>query len=52
MSRPSLAELAVGQSIARRTVTVQRADLVRYAGASKDFNPIHWNDRLDRKSVV
>ena len=49
MSRPSLAELAVGQSIARRTVTVQRADLVRYAGASKDFNPIHWNDRFARE---
>ena len=24
---------------------VTRADLVRYAGASGDFNPIHWNDR-------
>jgi acyl dehydratase len=24
---------------------VQRADLVRYAGASGDFNPIHWNER-------
>ena len=23
-----------------------RADLVRYAGASGDFNPIHWNDRV------
>ncbi|MDX6261350.1 MAG: hypothetical protein QOH84_3038, partial [Kribbellaceae bacterium] len=21
-------------------------DLVRYAGASGDFNPIHWNDRM------
>jgi acyl dehydratase len=27
------------------TVTVTRADLVRYAGASQDFNPIHWNER-------
>jgi acyl dehydratase len=24
---------------------VTRADLVRYAGASGDFNPIHWSDR-------
>ncbi|HET9517169.1 MAG TPA: MaoC family dehydratase [Actinoplanes sp.] len=24
---------------------ITRADLVRYAGASGDFNPIHWNDR-------
>ncbi|MFY1697579.1 MULTISPECIES: MaoC/PaaZ C-terminal domain-containing protein [unclassified Solwaraspora] len=26
--------------------TVTRADLVRYAGASGDFNPIHWSDRF------
>ncbi len=25
---------------------VTRAGLVRYAGASGDFNPIHWNDRV------
>lgn len=24
---------------------ITRADLVRYAGASGDFNPIHWSDR-------
>jgi acyl dehydratase len=24
--------------------TFTRADLVRYAGASGDFNPIHWSD--------
>lgn len=45
-NRPSLADCAVGQSVARRSVTVERADLVRYAGASKDFNPIHWNERV------
>src|SRR5438309_8154855 len=28
------------------TFRVTRADLVRYAGASGDFNPIHWNDRV------
>lgn len=27
-----------------RTFTVNRADLVRYAGASGDFNPIHWSE--------
>jgi acyl dehydratase len=27
---------------------VRRADLVRYAGASGDFNPIHWNERFAR----
>lgn len=29
-----------------RTFTITRADLVRYAGASGDFNPIHWSDRV------
>ena len=28
-----------------RTFRITRADLVRYAGASGDFNPIHWSDR-------
>ncbi|MGY1916157.1 MaoC family dehydratase [Blastococcus sp. SYSU DS0973] len=43
MSRP---EIAVGTELPERTFTVTRADLVRYAGASKDFNPIHWSDRV------
>jgi acyl dehydratase len=29
-----------------RTFRITRRDLVRYAGASGDFNPIHWSDRL------
>ncbi|MEU6023836.1 MaoC family dehydratase [Micromonospora sp. NPDC048871] len=29
-----------------QTFRVTRADLVRYAGASGDFNPIHWSDRF------
>jgi acyl dehydratase len=29
-----------------KTYAVRRADLVRYAGASGDFNPIHWSDRV------
>jgi acyl dehydratase len=28
------------------TFRLTRADLVRYAGASGDFNPIHWSDRV------
>jgi acyl dehydratase len=32
-----------------RTYRITRADLVRYAGASGDFNPIHWSDRLATK---
>ena len=41
---PTLAGLAVGQDIGSRTVEVTRTDLVKYAGASGDFNPIHWNE--------
>lgn len=29
-----------------QTFRVTRADLVRYAGASGDFNPIHWSERF------
>lgn len=39
------ADVAVGDDLPPLTVTVTRADLVRYAGASLDFNPIHWNER-------
>ncbi|WP_275004491.1 MaoC family dehydratase [Promicromonospora iranensis] len=46
MSRPDIAALAVGDVIGTRTVTFDRADLVRYAGASGDFNSIHWNDKV------
>ena len=36
----------VGDPIPAQEFPVTRADLVRYAGASGDFNPIHWNDRV------
>lgn len=35
--------------LAAQTFRVTRADLVRYAGASGDFNPIHWSDRVATK---
>jgi acyl dehydratase len=35
-----------GVDLAPQTYRVTRADLVRYAGASGDFNPIHWSDRV------
>ncbi|GAB2484636.1 MaoC family dehydratase [Jatrophihabitans fulvus] len=38
-----------GDEIPARVFPVTRADLVRYAGASGDFNPIHWNDRVARE---
>jgi acyl dehydratase len=36
----------VGTELPSLTVTFRREDLVRYAGASGDFNPIHWSDRM------
>ena len=41
---PSFHELTAGQDIGSRTIEVTRTDLVKYAGASGDFNPIHWNE--------
>lgn len=34
----------VGTTIGSVTAAFSRTDLVRYAGASGDFNPIHYND--------
>ena len=36
----------VGQELPPLVVHLDRARLVRYAGASGDFNPIHWNQRV------
>jgi acyl dehydratase len=46
MSLRNAADVAVGTELPEQVVHVTRADLVRYAGASGDFNPIHWNDRV------
>ena len=42
--RPNFDGLAVGDLVATQAVTITRDTLVRYAGASGDFNPIHYND--------
>jgi len=36
----------VGHEFETQAYAVTRGDLVRYAGASGDFNPIHWSDRV------
>ena len=36
----------VGDVIASSSVKVERINLVMYAGASGDFNPIHWNETV------
>ena len=38
--------VSVGTELFTRTEAVDRARLVRYAGASGDFNPIHYNERF------
>src|SRR5438034_9859012 len=43
---PGFHDLHEGAEIAPRRYQVTRRDLVRYAGASGDFNPIHWNQRV------
>jgi acyl dehydratase len=43
-------DVEVGQEIPERTYPVRRVDLVKYAGASGDFNPIHWDEKF-AKSV-
>jgi acyl dehydratase len=50
MPTPGYHDIEAGAEIAPRQYQVTRADLVRYAGASGDFNVIHWNERI-AKSV-
>ncbi|MCJ1672031.1 MULTISPECIES: MaoC family dehydratase [unclassified Rathayibacter] len=42
--RPVLSELTVGDVVGERSFHLERGSLVRYAGASGDFNPIHYRD--------
>ncbi|TFE48987.1 dehydratase [Streptomyces sp. ICN441] len=42
-------DVEVGTELPMRTFPVTRATLVRYAGASGDFNPIHWNEKFARE---
>jgi acyl dehydratase len=43
---PAFDDVAVGLELPGQTFQVQRLDLIRYAGASGDFNVIHWNERI------
>ena len=44
------AQLTEGQTFGPRAIGVTRTTLVRYAGASGDFNPIHHSDRAAREA--
>ncbi|MEU6881971.1 MaoC family dehydratase [Streptomyces sp. NPDC046712] len=39
-------EVEVGTELPAQSFPVTRATLVQYAGASGDFNPIHWNEKF------
>lgn len=41
-----LSAVAVGDQLPRLDLRLTRTDVVRYAGASTDFNPIHYSDRF------
>ena len=41
-------DVEVGAAVPEQSFPVQRVDLVKYAGASGDFNVIHWNERVAR----
>jgi acyl dehydratase len=40
------ADVEVGDELPAQSFPLQRVDLVKYAGASGDFNVIHWNERV------
>src|SRR6478752_4588573 len=48
MGRPTFDAVAVGDTLPSRTFPLTRLRLVMYAGASGDFNVIHWNQRIAR----
>ncbi len=56
MSTSTAADVQVGFALPELTVRLSRTDLVRYAGASGDFNPIHHSryfaDQVDLPGVI
>jgi acyl dehydratase len=47
--RRSFESVVVGEELPTKTVHVDRARLVQYAGASLDRNPIHWDERFAKQ---
>ena len=50
MSRRARTDVAEGDELPELKVRLTRADLIKYAGAAGDFNPIHWSDRAAREA--
>lgn len=46
MTRLAFEAVGVGAAIPAQSYPISRETLVRYAGASGDFNRIHWNERF------
>jgi acyl dehydratase len=44
--KPRYEDVEVGTELPGQTFPIHRVNLVMYAGASGDFNPIHWNERF------
>ncbi len=45
-ARRSFGSVSVGDALPTTTVRLDRAALVAYTAASRDFNAIHWSDRV------
>ena len=45
---PRYDDVEIGTDLPPLEVPLRRVDLVRYCGASGDFNVIHWNERTAR----
>jgi acyl dehydratase len=43
-AKVKFSEVSAGEELKPWTYKVERINLVMYAGASGDFNPIHWNE--------
>ncbi|GEB48714.1 MULTISPECIES: MaoC family dehydratase [Streptomyces] len=48
-AKVAYADVEAGTELPACSFPVDRARLVRYAGASGDFNPIHWNERFAKE---
>jgi acyl dehydratase len=46
---PRFDDVEVGQQIPSRTQRIEQANLIQYAGASGDFNPLHWQEEFASK---
>ncbi|RSO46422.1 dehydratase [Streptomyces sp. WAC 06725] len=42
-------DVEAGAELPAQSFPVTRDTLVRYAGASGDFNPIHWNEKIAKE---